>query len=241
MIEKFISIRVIIDRIMSREIFKSLQWDNAIRWSIDCFKLINNPEFFLEDIETIDIYSYRGRVPENLIRVTKLDVVEDASIAGSFSRQSTHTNSDPFLKDLPNRNIYNKPYNTIHSYRIEGNIVFTDLEEGKVQIAYTALPYDSNGYVMFPDNVKLIQAIEHYIKYKHFEILNDLGQIPDKKVFEEKQEYSFYVGAAQSEHFLSNLDKVESMINIQSQLLPDRNAHSSDYGNLGNKEYINRY
>lgn len=234
---KFISIKVLIDRIMERPLFTTLKFDSAVRWTVWVLHAIDNPEFFFKKIETIYIDSYRGEIPYDFIKCEKTEVIENTLTPNSSLRVSMRTSGDPFLKDKVNRvNTANNLYQEF-TYTIEGNYIFTDFEEGKLQMAYWALPIDTNGYIMIPDNPKVVQAVMSYIKYKHLEILNDVGQVEYNKVAKEEQDYLFYVAAAQSEHFMSNLDTVEQMLNIQSQLFPSRLQHQNGYKNLGEKEF----
>ena len=219
---------------MQREIFKALSIDNAIRWAIDCYELIGNPEFYIDKVANIEIKSYRGRVPYDIMKCTKLEVTDNAA-SNRDGRVSMITSGDPYLK------VRNSKATSNFGYRIEGNYIYCDLENGYLQMAYKALPLDTDGYIMFPAVVELTNAISHYIKYKHLEILNDLEQVSYDKVRIEEREYLFYVGAAQAQFFLDNLDTAQGLINIQSQLLPDKYQHEAGYTNLGNREFIRKH
>jgi len=235
---RYISIKVLIDRIMERPLFSSLELDNAIRWTIWCLGALNNPQFYHKKIANIDIDRYRGKIPYDFFRAEKIEIIETSEY-NSNKRESMLQSGDPFLKDKINRNNPQSFKDT--SYNIEGNYIFVEFEEGKVQMAYWAMPLDTNGYIMIPDNPKVIQAIMSYIKYRHLEILNDLGQVDYGKVEKEEQNYDWYIGQAQSEHFMDNLDSAETMRNIISQLYPDRNQHRTGYRDLGDKEYIRKH
>lgn len=50
--------------------------------------------------------------------------------------------------------------------RIEDNILFTDLKEGKVLLIYRYLPKDSEGFPMIVDNAFLREALNFYIIYR---------------------------------------------------------------------------
>lgn len=221
---------------MSRPIFNTLKLDNAIRWATWCLEAIDNPEFYKKNITTIYIDRYRGRIPYDFVKCEKTEIIDNAAV-NSDKRSPMRTSGDPFLKDKPNRGGSVDATLRGGSYNIEGNYIFVDFEEGAVQMAYWALPMDTNGYLMIPDNRRIIQAIESYIKFRHLEILSDIGQVDYGKVQKEEQEYMWYVGQAQSEHFMSNLDTAETMTNIISQLYPDRLQHRKGYQDIGEKEF----
>ena len=212
---------------MQREIFKTLKLDAALRWTKEVITLVNNPEFLKQEIEKIQIVNYKGTLPSNFLRCIKVDVLKNNI------RVSTITSSNPFLKD---NSYFNKSIKDTYSYQLLGNYIIMDFEEGEIQMAYTSLPIDEDGYIMIPDNVALVQAVMCYIKYKHLEILNDIGQVDFCKVEKEEQNYLWYVGKAQSEQFMDNFDKLESVKNIVGQLYPNRNQHEIDYLNVGRKE-----
>jgi hypothetical protein len=236
---RFISIKVVVDRIMARPIFTTLAFDNAVRWAIWVLQAIDNPNFYHKKIANIHISSYRGTIPYDFVGCEKTEVIETDSIPGFGQRFSMLTSGDPFLKDARNRQP-NPERKLDFTYRIEGDYIFTDFNIGKLQMAYWALPTDTDGYIMVPDIPSVIQAIESYIKFRHLEILADIQQVPYNLVEKEEQNYAWYIAQAQSKQFMSNLDTMEQMINIQGQLLPNRHLHRTGYDTLGRKEYMKR-
>ena len=57
------------------------------------------------------------------------------------------------------------------TYKVQGNIIFTSIKNGTIEIAYNSFKVDSEGYPMIPDNSSFIEALELYIKKQYFDII----------------------------------------------------------------------
>lgn len=227
---KFISLKAIIDRIMLNPLFLELKYDSAIIWATDVMNLIEVPEYFIQKVSKIFVENYRGYLPYDYIAITKIDVIENNG------RHSTKVSTDPFLKGYKNRVNFDGQDVEI-DYRIEGDYIYTGLESGTLEIAYKALPLDSDNYIMIPDNTFIIKAVESYIKVKYLEILYDLDEISRDKLEKAEQEYCWSVGQAQSQRQFDNLDKLESVRNALSRIVLLKDYHETDYRYASTKEH----
>jgi hypothetical protein len=52
-----------------------------------------------------------------------------------------------------------------YSYRIEDDKFITDLKEGQIVMAYFSFKRDSDGYLLIPDDIYVIEAIKNWISY----------------------------------------------------------------------------
>ena len=222
---KYISIKVIIDRIMTRPLYKGLQFDTAILWAVESLNLIDTPDFLVEKIAKIFVEEYKGTLPYDCVAVNKINVINHE---GETRRMAMKTSSDPFLKNYKNR-INIQKEGVFSDYRIEGDYVHTGLETGWLEISYRALPLDADNYIMIPDNAYVILAVENYIKFQHVSILWENGEVSRDFVEKQEQAYCWSVGQAQSQRGLENLDKIESIRNSLGRLVPIADNHYTDY------------
>ena len=101
MIDKFISLKVIIDRVMMNPGAEDLPYDVAVLAASDTIKLIANPVFLISLDAYVNIEDYRGVLPINYLDITKVTKVD--SNLSETSRRSMSYNSDPFFKSYDDR------------------------------------------------------------------------------------------------------------------------------------------
>lgn len=125
-------------------------------------------------------------------------------------------------------------------YKVNNQHVQCSVKNGRVLMVYDRINADKDGIPLIPNSEALIKAIVNYIKVQVFEVLVDLGKISERSLIRAEQEYSWYIGASQTEfQGISSEDEMESFINSHvglfnvSSLYSDRYEHSSD------KEVIN--
>ena len=80
------------------------------------------------------------------------------------------------VKDKIKKDIYNKD-NPDLTYKIQGNCIFTSIEDGNIEISYNSILVDKDGYPMIPDDESFIDAIEKFVKRERYNILFDEGKI----------------------------------------------------------------
>lgn len=231
---KFISLKVIIDRIMTSPLYYGLKFDTAIMWATDVINLLEIPEFFVLKTSKIYIEEHRGTLPYDYITIIKANLISSGN--GVEARKAMKTTSDPFLKGYPNRTGMDNREVEL-DYRIEGDYIYTGLDEGTLEISYKALPVDGDNYIMIPDNTFIIQAVESFIKLRYLTILWELDEVAYDKVEKIERDYCWAVGQAQAQRQFDNLDKLESVKNAVSRLVLLKNVHETDYRYATSKEY----
>ena len=124
------------------------------------------------------------------------------------------------------------------TYKIQGNIIYTSIKEGEIEVAYLAIATDSEGYPLLPDNSSYTRALELYIKKQWFTILFDLGKIGPAVLQNTQQEYAWAVGDCQSEFNRLSIDKAESFFNSWRTLILRDSEHRTGFRNNGTKEVL---
>ena len=233
---KYISLKVIIDTIKMSPLYDGLKFDSAIIWANRVINKLEIPEMFIDKVAKVYIENYRGILPYDYTSIIKCDIIDN--LGNTKFRKGMKTSSDPFLKTYNEKNLdWQNKTNVSLDYRIEGDYIYTGLESGILEIAYRALPLDSDNYIMIPDNVFIIGAVEEFIKMKYLEILVEMDQNYRNIYENKKQDYAWAIGQAQSQRQMENLDKDESVINALSRLILLRNVHETDYRYSTQKEH----
>ena len=132
----------------------------------------------------------------------------------------------------------NKTHNYDLTYKLQGQVIYTSIKNGTIEISYTAIPVDCDGYPMIPDNSSFILALEAYIKKKQFNILLDLNKITPAAFNQACQDYAWLVGQAQSDLIMPSIDELESISSMWNTLIPRVEEHKTAFINNGSREKI---
>lgn len=223
--DKYISIKVVLDDILEHPMLKDISLERAINHTVHFMRIVGCPNIFIEKSEIIHIENYRGLMPCDYDEI--IQVRTNVDNAGNY-KVLRHTTDNFHMSD-------NKQYSLEHTYKVQGNVIFTSFKEGDVEIMYRAISVDDEGFPLIPDNSSFIRALEFYIKKKCFTVLFDLGKITPGVYNNVLQEYAWAVGQAQSELVKPSLDQMQSITNSLHSLIPKSNMHSTGFINNGNK------
>ena len=125
------------------------------------------------------------------------------------------------------------------TYKIQGSCIITSIEKGQIEMAYRAIPIDSEGYPLIPDNSSYSRALELYIKWQCFTDLFDEGKINIQVLNNTQQQYAWAVGQAQSDMIRPTIDEMEAISNMWNKLLPESTRdHQYGYLHEGTRERI---
>lgn len=224
---RYISIRQILDDILDHPMLKDLTFERAINHVVHFMRIVGMPDIFNEKTEKVEIKDYRGLLPcdfDKVIQVRMCGGVNDKAVFRGTT-DSFHMSD-------------NKEESFDFTYRLQGNIIFTSIKCGTIEIAYRSFEVDHDGFPMIPDSSPFIQALELYIKKKHFTVLFDQGKVTPQVYNNVCQEYAWYVGQAQSDLVRPTMDQMQSFTNMFNTLVPRTNEHSRGFINTGTKEKI---
>lgn len=225
MATKYTSIKVVMDKLLRHPMLQGLSLEAAVDYAVDFMRIVGCPAIFTEKTEIIPINNYKGMLP--------CDYYDMIQVRGNnnvfrYSTDSFH------LSD----NKQHAQHTRDLTYKIQGDYIFTSLKEGEIEIAYTAIETDEDGFPIIPDNSKFIRALEAYIKKEWFTILFDMGQIQPAILQNTQQQYAWAVGACESEFQKLSLDKAESFFNSWRTLLIRNTEHSKGFIRNGSKETL---
>lgn len=227
--DKYISIKVVLDNILDHPMLRDVSFERAVNHTINFMRILGCPRMFEEKVSLVNISNWRGALPcdfNDIIQVRTHSSC-DRKNYGVFR----HTTDSFHMSE-------NKQDSFDLTYKIQGNVIFTSMKEGVIEIAYNAFAVDSDGYPMIPDNSSFIRALELYIKKQYFTVLFDLGKINQAVYQNVCQEYAWAVGQAQSDLIRPTIDQMQALTNSLNTLIPRVREHSSGFVNNGNTEVI---
>lgn len=220
----YISIYQILDNLLDHPLLQDLSLERAVNYAINFIRILGCPNMFEEKTEVLQIDDYRGQLP--------CDCTEVIQVKDCHSGYCFRYSSDSFHYS------YNEiePYDL--TYKIQGNIIYTSIKKGEIEIAYKAVMVDKEGYPLIPDDSSFINALELYIKKKHFTIQFDLGKINYQVLQNTQQEYCFAVGQAQNSLTMPTIDEMESIKNSWTTLVQRVSSHKEGFRTDGSQEKI---
>lgn len=225
MATKYISIKIILDKLLRHPMLQGLSLEAAVDYAVDFMRIVGCPAIFTEKTRVLDVETYKSKLPDDFYEMIQVRgnnrVFRYATDSFFLSEDKQHAE---YVKDL--------------TYKIQGDYIFTSLKEGQIEIAYTAIETDDCGFPMIPDNSKFTRALEAYIKKEWFTILFDMGQIQPAVLQNTQQQYAWAVGACESEFQKLSLDKAESFFNSWRTLLIKDREHSKGFIKTGSRETL---
>lgn len=225
MATKYTSIKLIMDKLLRHPMLQGLSLEAAVDYAVDFMRIVGCPAIFTEKTKIIPIECYKGLLPCDYYDMIQ---VRGNNKTFKYSTDSFHLSNDKqhtqYTRDL--------------TYKIQGDYIFTSLKEGEIEIVYTAIETDDDGFPIIPDNSKFTRALEAYIKKEWFTILFDMGQIQPAILQNTQQQYAWAVGACESEFQKLSLDKAESFFNSWRTLLIRDREHSKGFIRNGSKETL---
>ena len=228
---KFISVKMIADRLMQNPLMKDLNFEFIIDHTVECMRLINMAPIYVSKLSKIEVVNYKADIPIDLIYVNQIFYNKNnAMIPMNSGQDSVHEHYNCLNRSQSN--------NSDLTYTLNNSKVFTNFENGSIAIAYKAIATDEQCYPLIIDNVKVVRAIESYIKYRWFDILNDMEKVSDRKLNKAEIDYSFNVGQAQSDLVMPDETEMEALVNSITKILPSKNQFGDRMKYLGSQEFL---
>lgn len=228
---RLVSLKMVADRLQRNPVMSDINWETVIDFAVICMRKIGMPAIYINQSTEIDIVNYKGSIPFDLMYVVQAHVVIEGKLMPIVNGQDT---LHDHFKCYPNETDRTEGL----TYNLNNSKIFTNFESGKVVLAYKAIATDEHCYPMVLDDEKVLGAIEAYIKFRWFDILNDMEKISDRKLNKAETEYSWLMGQAQAGLSMPTIDEMEALTNQITQILPSRLQHADRFKFLGNQEYL---
>jgi hypothetical protein len=108
------------------------------------------------------------------------------------------------------------------SFDIRDNKFVTNFKYGKVYLVFYATDYDKIGNQLIPDNFRVKEYVEHYIKYKVFETLSN--QVVDETFNQISQKMMYYKSLSDETYIMAETEiKKQTAYQKQNRIKQDLN------------------
>lgn len=222
--DKYISIKQILDNILSHPMLQDVSFERAVNHTVHFIRIVGSPRIFEEKVEKVTIEDYRGVLPCDVDSIIQVRTIPNNGEYTAFihSTDSFHMSS-------------NKKSSSELTYKVQGDVIFTSMKEGDIEVAYTSIAVDNEGYPLVPDNSSFIRALELYIKKQQFTVLFDMGQINQAVFNQVCQDYAFAVGQAQSDLIRPTIDQMQAITNSLHAMIWNFKHHNTGFSNLNKR------
>jgi hypothetical protein len=122
------------------------------------------------------------------------------------------------------------------TYVITPGYIKMNVESGWIMLAYQAIPTDSKGWPLIPDDPSFIEAIYWYIVMKLYYPQWVSGTVRDAVYYDARRSWSYFSKQAYGNGLMPNTDQLESIKNSWLRLIPEINEHMSGFSSLGQEQ-----
>ena len=221
----YINIRELLSRVLRHPLLQEFTFEQAVQYTLDFINTFGFPELYEDKQAEVDICDYRGTLPCDLVSI---DMVKDCktdmplrSMTATFNPGGKYHN---YLRQEP-------------QFKTQGRTIITSYPEGKVIIAYKAIPVDDEGYPLLVDNTKYLKALELYVKCHLFTILFDMGKLTPQVLNHTEQEYAWAAGQLEEEFKTPSVAEMQTITNMLHQMIVRQDEFYNNFETLGNKEF----
>lgn len=215
---------------MRNPIMQDINLEAVVDYAVDFMRVVGVPKTFLDKTEVLDIKEYRAELPCDFYKIIQIRPYDD--VQGPDYHHAYRYTTDSFHMSA------SKSDWTDITYKLQGNcLFFSTPENGKVEVAYKALPVDKDGYPLIPDDSFYSRALEAYIKKEYYGMLFDQGKLTVAVMSRADQQYAWYVGQAQSELIMPSIDEMESITAMWNRFV-DVDQHRHGFLHEGTQEHI---
>lgn len=234
---RLVSLKQIADKLKQNPVMQDLGWEFVVSRAAEVMAIIGTPAMYINKTEEIAINDFRGLLPHDLMVINGISRYDNTGKNAQARLVPMRSNEDIYGEAYAGLKGINNEDNG-WTYTASNSALFTNFETGVVIISYKTLATDEECYPLIPGNPELLRAVESYIRYKWYDILNDMDQMSAQKLNKVETEYAWHVGQAQSSMKMPTLDEMETLTNSITQILPSRKQHAQRFQFLGTQEFL---
>lgn len=259
---KYIPISRIIEELYRDNGYTSeIPWEDLISWTDDALLLIGENQQFLRKVTgteadpDLNVTDYRAPLPCDFYRLEQIafdgypvrfagstfQYLLSGSCCGlTEATEATEIFTDNFGNQFsPQLSATNTAAPSDVTFDINNNYMTFNKKEGKVCLAYMAVPMDKDGFPLIPDNISYRKAVKAYLSARldYINWRRDPSDRGKKAIFDNsEQEWSWYVGQAGNAAKAPDVAMMETIKNERLRMIPDINQYSNFFKSLGAME-----
>lgn len=150
----YVSIKRVLERVYRHPFIDfEVNMSDVIEIAGQLLKLYGIGDYQKDEVCTLTIEDYKAELPSDMLLLQLIKHSDDHTVF--------KYTGDPFFINLHCEDSPNLCCgNSLYTYRINENYIFTSIEEGDIDIAYKAIPLDEDGFPKIPDDERFLRALE---------------------------------------------------------------------------------
>ena len=241
---RYTTVRRVLDNLLDHPMLRDVSLEQAVRYTMRFIELHGYYRFYEEKETLLDIKDFRGLLPCDLISIIQvMDIKTGLCLRSMTDTFGTFHDRRDERCDKPLRGLYIPPGPMPSgelTFKTQGRVLFASFPEGKVKVAYQAIPTDDDGFPLLIDNEVYIDCLEAYIKKKVFTVKFDQGKISAGVLENAKQDYAVAAKLLQSEFSTPSVSEMQTLANIWNTLIPQMRLFDRGFKHLGDSEYLRK-
>ena len=241
---KYTSIQRILDDLHDDSLMHDLTLEQAVRHTLRFIGKNGLPKMFLDKEAVVDIHEFRGLLPCDVVSIKQVKDLHSGICLRSMTDSFTTGMTPP-----PGTHVHpiGHPMHPVtgalmeHSFKTNNRVIFTSFPDGKVTVAYKAIPVDDDGFPLLIDNEVYLSALESYITMKVLQQKFRKGDINAQVYQDAKQEYAWDAAQLNSELMIPSVSEMESIARLWNSHLPSVTSFDRGFVDLGNREYMKKH
>lgn len=243
--DKKISIKAIIAKVYrDLKLTEEEEFDDMIEHAAEALDFIGVYPQYDHISTTINVTNYKAELPCNYLSLEAI-AYDGLPLRPSTSQVDIKKKEYPYLtptsynqEKFMNVNyvggIYNLPDG--NSFKIENGWFKTSFKEGDVQIVYTGLPIDEEGFPLIPNDVSFKEALYWYIVMKWSFAKLRTNDISSEYYSEAKRQWHWYCNQAGAQAMMPDLATLENIKRVYLSLRVRPDMYDNFFKDL-NKNY----
>ena len=226
----FVSIKLIADRLKRNPLMKDMNYEFIIDNAVELLSILEYPTTYVTMREKLNVAKYRALKPANMMSIEGVARIDEGyyrALTASHNLNQEFLHTGDFRSDRLDL-----------TYTLNNKYINVNFEKGEIDVIYKSIAVDEECYPLILNNAVLLRCIESYIKYKWFDILNDIDVVSDRKLNKAEQDYTFNVAQADVNLKLPSQDEMEALTNMITQLIPSQTEFINRFEFLGAQEFL---
>lgn len=219
---EYISINQIMDDILDHPMLEDISYDAAIKYAVRFIRKMGMPKLFDKKVADLHITQHSCQLPCDCYEVLH---VRDKRTGILLRESESHFD-------------ITKDYTTDMVYKVQNTVLVTSKCDQDVEVSYKSMNVDEEGYPMIVNDEAFIDALESYIKVKHFTILFEEGKIPQNVLVNAQKDHAWNVGKAKTSLLMPSNEELRNIIHLMNEMIPRHHANNA-YRTLGRNQITN--
>jgi hypothetical protein len=232
---ELITLRRIMDRLLQNPNMRNLEISSAAAYVKDFCGINDIAPILTKKFTYLNIEDYKAELPASVLEVEAVYLCKFTADDVEYDSDAVSPHPaiyrDGTLNAALSESIINEKDKTVFGeYKVENNVLFTDIEKGVVEIYAKHLRVDDTGFPVLVYDGSLMQAVENYVKYRYYTILYESGTIPEKFIARAEREYTWYIAQYTSKVEIPNYDEAVAIAHSWQRLIVTRNRNTRGAG-----------